>query len=151
MALRKIAISVGAELDHYLDTRLPVDGNVSGAINTLAKRYSEIVRWSLPYFSQSEWLLLFDVLGPTYNHADVEFCDFRSVLLQAVERYGLSDKWKVDVAALAERLTYLTSCEVAAVLDAADRFWSGQAGPGMRNADRVVQIVGLSRLRSETK
>lgn len=151
MALRKIAISVGPELDYYLDTRLPKDGNVSGAINTLAKRYSEIVRWSLPYFTMSEWLMLFDVLGPTYNPADVEFGDFRAALLQSVERYGLSDKWRVDVAALAERLTYLTSCEIASVMDAADRFWSGMGGPGMRNSDRVVQIVGLSRLRSETK
>ena len=151
MALRKIAISVGADLDHYLETRLPTDGNVSGAINTLAHRYEEIVRWSLPYFSLSEWLMLFDVLGPTYNPADVEFSDFRAVLLQAVERYGLSDKWKVDVAALAERLTYLTSCEVAAVLDAADRFWVNTWTPELRNSDRVVAIVGIGRLRSETK
>lgn len=151
MALRKIAISVGADLDHYLETRLPADGNVSGAINTLAHRYEEIVRWSLPYFTLSEWLMLFDVLGPTYNPADVEFTYFRAALLQSIERYGLSDKWKVDGAALAERLEYLTSCEVAAVRDAADRFWSGQAGPGMRNADRVAQIVGPGRLRSETK
>lgn len=151
MALRKIAISVGEDLDRYLETRLPADGNVSGAINTLAKRYSEIVRWSLPYFSLSEWLMLFDVLGPTYNPADVEFSDFRAVLLPGVERYGLSDKWKVDVATLAERIKYLTSCEIAALLDAADRFWAGTGGLGMRNADRVVQIVGLSRLRSETQ
>ena len=147
MALRKIAISVGEELDRYLTTRLPVGGNVSGALNTLAQRYAEIVSLSLPRFSLNEWMMLFDALGSTYNPWYLDELTLPEIVRMAVERYGLGDKWRLDGSAFALRLESLNFCESVAVRDAADRFWSGSGDPGVRNADRVVQVVGAGSLR----
>lgn len=143
MALRKANISFGHDLDRYLAHRVPPGANISGAINTLAQRYSEIVARTLPQLSSDEWLLLFDVLHTESSPEYVGVFSIPALVSFAISHQGAAAKWGVDGEALAVRLAAMSLCELYAILDAGGRFWLKEGGS---NAERVLRTVGPGRI-----
>ena len=143
MAIRKINISVGLDLERYLATRLPPGGNVSGSINTLAQRYSEIVQRTLPLLRTREWLLLFDALQVEASPDYAGVFSIPGLVSFAITHQGAAEKWDVNGPDLVRRLEALSLCELYAILDAAGRFWLQEGGS---NADRFKRTVGAGRI-----
>lgn len=87
-------------------------------------RYYEMLRRSLPRFPRAEALAILDVCN------GVLFDPWSAPLIWAsvADADGLGEKWRIDQAALAERLRGLSYAEALAVVDAAERFWLASAG-----------------------
>lgn len=147
MALRKQNISIGPDLERYLAARVPPGGNVSGAINTLAQRYGEMVERTLPTFTVNEWLLLFDVLSVASRPDDPGVFGVPGMVRFDISHKGSAEKWGVDGPSLMQRIDALSLCEVYAVLDAAVRFWMQDSMlSGGSNVERVARTVGPGRI-----
>lgn len=143
MALRKQNISIGQDLDLYLATRVPEGGNASGAINTLAQRYGEIVARTLPQLTSNEWLLLFDTILAESSPDYAGVFSIPGLVRFAINHQGAAEKWSVTGPDLLQRLEAMSLCELYAILDAAGRFWIKEGGS---NAERVLRTVGPGRI-----
>ena len=143
MALRKINISVGTDLERYLATRIAEGGNVSGALNVMAQRYGEICERILPSLTLNEWLLVFDALraesSPDYHGV----FSVPGLVRFAISHQGAAEKWEVAGPDLCARLEDLSLGERYALIDAAGRFWLQE---GRSNAERVARTVGTFRI-----
>lgn len=143
MALRKINISVGADLERYLATRTTTGSNVSGAINTMAQRYGEIVQRTLPQLTTNEWLLLFDTLHAESSPDYAGVFSIPGLVGFAISHQAAAEKWSVSGPDLLQRLEAMSLCELYAILDAGGRFWLQEGGS---NAERVLRTVGPGRI-----
>lgn len=141
MALRKINISVGKDLEGYLARRTKPGDNVSGQINRLSRDHSNLLESSMPQFRMDEWLLLCDSLSQPNEVGGADMLVPRVVTSIHVD--GTDRKWNVDGDNLVYRLMELTLTARYAVLDAVARFWAQEEGT---NGDRVVRAVGLGRI-----
>lgn len=142
MALRKINISVGFDLEDYLARRTTPGDNVSGAINRLARDHAELMDAAMPQLRLEEWLLLCDSLW--IDRGDFGVADtLVPRVLAAINTDGADSKWGVYGAALVARLASLDLTARQAILDAVARFWAQDEGT---NADRVARAVGQGRI-----
>lgn len=91
----------------------------SARINLIADEYWRLVALLSPTLTQPQWLALIDALmstwiddGPTLRHiwADVQETD------------GLGEKWRIDQAALVERIRTLSEPELIALREVIRRY-----------------------------
>lgn len=141
MALRKINISVGNDLEWYLARRIKPGDNVSGQINRLAREHSNLLEASMPQFKLEEWLLLCDSLSRPDEVGGAGMLVSR--VRDAIDIDAADTKWCVDGANLVSRLMVLDTTARYAVLDAVARFWAQEEGT---NGERVARAVGLGRI-----
>lgn len=104
---------------------LPVDADdrqgwsLSGRLNAVVERYSQIVADAMPEFSRGEWCAIFDANNGTI------FDEWSLMMIWAnvADSPELAEKWKVNVGKLVEKLRGLSKAQAAAVTEAIERFW----------------------------
>lgn len=115
-------------LHRDLERRAPYLGGGAGVVRTDLGRYRALVRGAQArlgaeaVFTAAEGAAILDALNGTL------LVDRPETLAASVEDAmrldGLAEKWEVNAHGLAEKLRALTSLELHAVADAAERFWS---------------------------
>lgn len=141
MALRKINISVGKNLEGYLARRTKPGDNISGRINRLARDHSDLLDSAMPQFKLDEWLLLCDALSRPSEVSGADMIIPR--VASSIHVDGTDKKWNVDGDDLVLRLIDLGLTARYAVFDAVARFWAQEEGT---NGERVARAVGLGRI-----
>jgi hypothetical protein len=104
------------------------------------ERYYDMLKRSLPRFSQGEAMLLCDVLNGVISMA------YSVPLLWAqvsdALQDGYAEKWEIDGPALVEKLRKLTPFECMAVVDAVERVWNSPTYY-IDNMEERLRKVGL--------
>lgn len=145
---RRKSIYVGKALQALLDTHNASDEeaalrSTSALINAVADRYTHITRHSRPLLSVNEWLLVFDALNGVWlsDNASLSLAGVAFGVADAIQLDQIDRKWSVDGPALVDQLRSLSTCELLAVVDAAEQFWSGRFDRG-EYPEIVAAIVG---------
>lgn len=99
------------------------DGNRSGRLNTVAERYLGIVQDELRRIelTAAEWCCIMDVLNGTWLLGDHMVASIGAEIADAPE---MDEKWEVNTATLARKVSGLTWAAKAAIIEAAERFWA---------------------------
>lgn len=143
---RRLALYVGPPLRELLDAR-GGEGNdqhvlsgagVSGIINTVADRYTEILRRSVPTLSEREWMACADALhGVWLTDAGAYLAAVWIEIKDGDRLSGLGRKWGIDAHALAMRLREAPYAELVALVDLVERLWL------RTDEDRSVRLRAL--------
>lgn len=143
---RRLSLYVGPPLRALLDERggeseahgSPAGGGVSGIVNTVADRYRECLRRSVPVLTEAEWMAVADALNGVWLAGDASHLAVVWAEIEDTDRLnGLGAKWGIDALALARRLRELPYAGLLAVVDVVERLWQD---PG---ADWAVRLRDL--------
>lgn len=136
----KVTIYLGQELKALVDK----NESLSGRVNSIASRYSCIMRESTPTLTRGEWAALCDVLNGTVldtgaggahdpaRHIDLQVYD-------AGRLEGLGTKWGIDAGGLSHRIAQMSFAEQCAIIEVARRFWTI---PNSGNLTRQLKSAG---------
>lgn len=133
------------DLEPQLQARAGQGGSLGLTARRDLERYYALLARELPTFTESEAMLLCDVMNGTLTEPHTASLLWANVS-DALED-GYAEKWHVDGLALVARLRHLSPIQAMAVCDACERFWHLVAsGDARSNAERV-RVVGLTRAR----
>lgn len=117
--------------------------SVSALIGEAVDRYLEVVRKSVPDWSDAEWCLACDALNGTWIKQQAWMAAEMVVLeLQdAVNVNGLDTKWAVDWPTFEAKLANLDLGAALAVFEVVERFWADHQRIGIDNIGALVRSV----------
>lgn len=102
-------------------------GRRSGAINTALRRYYALLRRARhalkTKFTQQEINLILDATNGVIWEPIESFLWLRHNIEDAIAFDGLDRKWGVEAESLIRKLDECTPLELAALVDATERFW----------------------------
>lgn len=114
-----------------LDAACALNGggrNRSHRISQMADRYAEILRRNpAPAISEAEANLIRDALNGTLHEPAAMIRGLWQGIEDAIQLDGLAEKWKVDGAALIERLRGLSYAQEVAMVEAVEAWWARQS------------------------
>lgn len=103
-------------------------GRRSGAISSALRRYYELLRRARKdlkkKFTQEEISLILDAVNGVIWEPVESFLWLRQNIEDAIAFDGLDRKWGVKTDRLRKKLDECTPLELAALVDAAERFWN---------------------------
>jgi hypothetical protein len=141
---RKKSIWVGEALERALAERVEEGRamrSTSGVINSIADRYGEVVRRSMPSLSQNEWMLIFDSLnGVILSDSAQSVAGLWGGIEDSIRLDGLDEKWQVNGPALVDRLRALSYPEQVAIADTAERFWAQFGNKDVQFTEALVAL-----------
>lgn len=89
-------------------------------VRTILKRFSTIVAWSFPEFSDNEWCAICDISNPIVGET-WEILQLELAVEDCAQEVG--PKWNVDAASLARRIATLDVGQKMAIAEFVERFW----------------------------
>lgn len=113
--------------------------NRSAIVTRDLERYYDVLRRSLPQFTENEGLLMMDATNGTIFPDVIGYQLLWIEVADHCRLNGAAEHWGVDGPALVERLKALDPGATAAVVDALERAWRMQKAPG--DALREVGLV----------
>lgn len=131
---RTRSLHVGKNLLDALGER--AENNFSGAINASVVRYAEIIRQSMPIFSEAEWNAICNANSRPRKDDDYSL---NVIWANVACSLGLDAKWGIDTDALVERLRALTYCQACAVADVIERFWYAGRFKARTNKELLIE------------
>jgi hypothetical protein len=150
---KRTSIYIGPALQALFDHHPPHEDQSrsrSALINAVADRYQEAIRRSTPTLQSGEWLLVFEALNGA-SLVDVFYVSAAPTFIEdAINLDCLAEKWEVDGAAMLEKTMRFNFCELLAMVDAAERFWSYTAAEGEGYDDIIKAIVGESHVIADS-
>lgn len=120
-------------------------GNVSNpstVVNTAVERYNYLLLTNMPSFSVAEWGVVFDLVA---EYGVIVTSDIANIPRQLIQdtymREDLLDKWEIDAEEFCSKLLELSTTEVVALVDIAERYLITNVfeGVGLPFKSRVVQ------------
>jgi hypothetical protein len=142
---KRTSIYIGPALQALFDQHPPNEDqgrSRSALINAVADRYQEAIRRSTPTLQLGEWMLICEALNGACL-VDVFYVRTAATFIEdAINLDGLAEKWGVDAVAILEKTMTFNFCELLALVDAAERFWSYTAAEGESYDDIIKAIVG---------
>ncbi len=140
---KKTGLYIGPELHDLLADHTAAGRSISSTINTIADRYQETVRRSMPRFSLGEWCLIFDSLNGYFARpASTAVGGIAINVSDGVELDRLDEKWDVDGRALVEKLRSMSWPQLLAILDASERWWAATNENTATVDESIPAIVG---------
>ena len=120
----KISMTLMPDVIGAVDRR---GDNRSAVVSRDLDRYYYMLSRALPslrrLLSTDEVALLCDALNGTLWHAQT--MPFLPAQIADALQFGLAEKWEVDGSALVTKLAQLDLLQVFALVDAIERFWTG--------------------------
>jgi hypothetical protein len=148
----RIHVYLGEPLRRLLDARATEEAGytASSLVNTVADRYQEMVRRSMPALSEREWMACADALNGVWLSSDaggasLTLATVWAEIADADRLNGLGEKWGIDAQALARRLREAPYAEVVAVVDVVETLWSRP------NTDWSARLRELGALPEDTE
>ena len=140
---KKTGLYIGPELHDLLAAHTEAGRSISSTINSIADRYQETIRRSMPKLTLGEWCLIFDSLNGYQSRPAVNAVGGITLnVLDSVELDHLDEKWDVDGHALVKKLRAMSWPQLLSILDASERWWAENHGEGKPIKESVPAIVG---------
>ncbi len=147
---KKTGLYIGPELRDLLAAHTAAGRSISGTVNTVADRYQETVRRSMPRLSLGEWCLIFDSLNGYFaSPASTAVGGIALNVSDAVELDRLDEKWDVDGRALVDKLRAMSWPQLLSILDASERWWIENDGKSTDIDESVRAAVGENNVTNE--
>ena len=109
---------------HYLKRVLERHENVSGRLDIIASRYSEIVKYHSPTLTVPQWGAICDVLrGWFLTPSDESSRGILHELEDGDELNGLGEKWSVNIPELRDELKATGAAGLLAATEIGQQFW----------------------------
>lgn len=106
-----------------IGSRTHATGSAGSTARTMAERYAEVCRRSLPHFEPAEWLTITDALN---GHLPAPHLDDWRLSVEDLILYegGAKRHSVTDADGLLAKIRALSFAECVACLDLAERYWA---------------------------
>ena len=131
----------------YLERVLERHGNVSGRLDIIACRYSEIVKYHCPILTVPQWCAIIDVLNGWFlSPSDDSSRDILHELEDGDELNGLGEKWSVNIPELREELKATGAAGLIAATEIGQQFWLTNSECKKQSYEEHLRHIG-ARIR----
>jgi len=105
--------------------------NISGKVQEIIQDLHYALLRTKPevesLFADPEWMYLRDMLNGSLATPQISYKTYLTAQVEDADTYdGLGEKWKVDAAALAEKINNLTEFQAYTVVKMVDAWWIEQ-------------------------
>ncbi len=108
-----------------------VDDSLSGRINSIIVRYGAIITKDCPELTESEWMMICDILNGTILETDNRDADPARFLWADIAESGkldgIAEKWDIDTESLSQRVRDMSYSQQCAIIEVVSRFWRGHS------------------------